>query len=742
MDKLNDNVVSQIYSDENRPVGAVQAKMSEQKLANLLMGFASVIPVESQTMQSATERRLAATPVDNQSFEQAIQGMYNTKARQVAAMSSSATELARADLANQKADTDLNAAAMKKQYADELVGIQQDKLELSKYPEFIRDLGSLFNSEMSMKTYDKRAEAIASKISATELGQKANDEFLMAKANRLSGYNPLINELIAPADKWENQYFSEKQAMGNIKLGASQQSKANNQLLGNILGNVTKLAVDLGGTTSKEAIQLNKSQTDLYKAELERNKALAQNQIDWSKQAIDIGKAQTEARKATVAEQKAPAEIAKLEAETAKLWQEANKASKGGELDKQFVNPTIAAASAINNKPEQVSLARKGSTLSLINGGQFANDSLAANTDVVKQAIDLPPVQATQVKTTDQYMQIEQANQAIGKAKEFIDKTTEDYLAEQPNEMARAYAKNRLANDGYASGSQKAEGINVLIASGGGLVSNSTGPIGSLANKTAELMADLTWNSLDKEVQDKVLAAYNTYRKNQGQEPLPAMSGAEALAAFFGAQGSMPSLQALGIDFKSLAKRQTSARIFDRAVNQASDAIELEDENGNVHYLTISNYINSLVANDYWQFVIDKFSAQLVSANPKSLVASNLASLSNPRDLDLLVKSFMGDTKLAEEFSKSLTDVSNLQAFADSKNEETRSYDTGEAALISAFGGYNSIMNNVIGQLNKPDKNSGLTFDKLLPQLVLSYQLSLPNALDRIPAGALTNYRS
>lgn len=742
MDKLNDNVVSQIYSDENRPVGAVQAKMSEQKLANLLMGFASIIPVESQTMQSATERRLAATPVDNQSFEQAIQGMYNTKARQVAAMSSSATELARADLANQKADTDLNAAAMKKQYADELVGIQQDKLELSKYPEFIRDLGSLFNSEMSMKTYDKRAEAIASKISATELGQKANDEFLMAKANRLSGYNPLINELIAPADKWENQYFSEKQAMGNIKLGASQQSKANNQLLGNILGNVTKLAVDLGGTTSKEAIQLNKSQTDLYKAELGRSKALAQNQIDWSKQAIDIGKAQTEARKATVAEQKAPAEIAKLEAETAKLWQEANKASKGGELDKQFVNPAITAVSAINNKPEQVSLARKGSTLSLINGGQFANDSLAANTDVVKQAIDLPPVQATQVKTTDQYMQIEQANQAIGKAKEFIDKTTEDYLAEQPNEMARAYAKNRLANDGYASGSQKAEGINVLIASGGGLVSNSTGPIGSLANKTAELMADLTWNSLDKEVQDKVLAAYNTYRKNQGQEPLPAMSGAEALAAFFGAQGSMPSLQALGIDFKSLAKRQTSTRIFDRAVNQASDAIELEDENGNVHYLTISNYINSLVANDYWQFVIDKFSAQLVSANPKSLVASNLASLSNPRDLDLLVKSFMGDTKLAEEFSKSLTDVSNLQAFADSKNEETRSYDTGEAALISAFGGYNSIMNNVIGQLYKPDKNSGLTFDKLLPQLVLSYQLSLPNALDRIPAGALTNYRS
>lgn len=739
MDKLNDNVVSQIYSEENRPIKAGQAKVAEQRLANLLMGLASTVPMESQTAQSATERRLAATPVDNQSFEQAIQSMYNTKAKQVAAMSSSATELARADLANQKADTDLNAAAMKKQYANELVGIQQDKLELSKYPEFIRDLASLFNSEMSMKTYDKRAEAIASKISATELGQKANDEFLMAKANSLSGYNPLINELIAPADKWENQYFSEKQAMGNIKLQASQQSKANNQLLGNILGNVTKLATDLGGNTSKEAVQLNKSQTDLYKAELEKNKSLMQNQIDWSQQAIDIGKAQTEARKATVAEQKAPAEIAKLEAETAKLWQEAN---KGGALDKQFVNSAITAVSAINNKPEQVSLARKGSTLSLVNGGQFANDSLVASTDVVKQAIDLPAVQATQIKTNDQYMQIEQANQAIGKAKEFINKTTEEYLAEQPNEMARAYAKNRLANDGYASGSQKAEGINVLIASGGGLVSNSTGPIGNLANKTAELMADLTWNSLDKEVQDKVLAAYNTYRKNQGQEPLPAMSGAEALAALFGAQGSMPSLQALGIDFNSLAKRQTSARIFDRAVNQASDAVELEDENGNVHYITISNYINSLIANDYWQFVIDKFSAQLTSANPNSLVASNLASLSNPRDLDLLAKSFMGDTKLAEEFSKALTDVSNLQAFANSKNDETRSYDTGEAALISAFGGYNAIMNNVIGQLNKPDKNSGLTFDKLLPRLVLGYQLTSPSALGRIPAGALTNYRS
>lgn len=739
MDKLNDNVVSQIYPDENRPIGAGQAKVAEQRLANLLMGVASTVPVESRTEQSATERRLAATPVDNQSFEQAIQSMYNTKARQVAAMSSSATELARADLANQKADTDLNAAAMKKQYANELVGIQQDKLELSKYPEFIRDLASLFNSEMSMKTYDKRAEAIASKISATELGQKANDEFLLAKANSLSGYNPLINELIAPADRWENQYFSEKQAMGNIKLGASQQSKANNQLLGNILGNATKLATDLGGNTSKEAIQLNKSQTDLYKAELERSKSLRQNQINWSQQAIDIGKAQTEARKAAVAEQKAPAEIAKLEAEAAKLRKESNQVDG---LDKQFINNAISAVSAINNKPEQVSLVRKGSTLSLINGGQLASDSLTASTDTLKQAADLPAVQATQIKTNDQYMQIAQANQAIDKAKAFIDKATEEYLAEQPNEMARAYAKNRLANDGYASGSQKAEGINVLIASGGGLVSNSTSPIGSLANKTAELMADLTWNSLDKEVQDKVLAAYNTYRKNQGQEPLAAMSGAEALAALFGAQGSMPSLQALGIDFNSLAKRQTSARIFDRAVNQASDAVELEDENGNVHYITISNYINSLVANDYWQFVIDKFSAQLTSANPNSLVASNLASLSNPRDLDLLAKSFMGDTKLAEEFSKVLTDVTNLQAFANSKNEETRSYDTGEAALISAFGGYNAIMNNVIRQLNNPDKNSGLTFDKLLPQMVLSYQLNVPNALGRIPAGALTNYRS
>lgn len=739
MDRLNDNVVSQIYSDENRPIGAGQAKVAEQRLANLLMEVASTVPVESLTAQSATERRLAATPVDNQSFEQAIQGMYDTKANQISAMRSSATELARADLANQKAETDLNAAAMKKQYANELVGIQQDKLELSKYPEFIRDFASLFNSEMSMKTYDKRAEAIASKISATELGQKANDEFLMAKANSLSGYNPLINELIAPADKWEKQYFSEKQSMGNIKLNASQQSKANTQLLGNILGNVTKLATDLGGNTSKEAIQLNKSQTELYKDELERNKSLMQNQLDWSQQAIDIGKAQTEARKASVAEQKAPAEIAKLEAETAKLWKEANQVDG---LDKQFINNTVSAVSAINNKPEQVSLARKGSTLSLINGGQFSNDSLTASTDVVKQAIDLPAVQATQIKTNDQYMQIEQANQTLGKAKEFINKTTEEYLDEQPNEMARAYAKNRLANDGYASGSQKAEGINVLIASGGGLVSNSTSPIGSLANKTAELMADLTWNSLDKEVQDKVLAAYNTYRKNQGQEPLAAMSGAEALAALFGAQGSMPSLQALGIDFKSLAKRQTSARIFDRAVNQSSDAVELEDENGNVHYITISNYINSLIANDYWQFVIDKFSAQLTSANPNSLVASNLASLSNPRDLDLLAKSFMGDTKLAEEFSKSLTDVTNLQAFANSKNEETRSYDTGEAALISAFGGYNAIMNNVIRQLNSPDKNSGLTFDKLLPQMVLSYQLNVPNALGRIPAGALTNYRS
>ena len=739
MDKLNDNVVSQIYSDENRPIGAGQAKVAEQRLANLLMEVAATVPVESQIEQSATERRLAATPVDNQSFEQAIQGMYDTKANQIAAMRSSATELARADLANQKAETDLNAAAMKKQYANELVGIQQDKLELSKYPEFIRDFASLFNSEMSMKTYDKRAEAIASKISATELGQKANDEFLVAKANSLSGYNPLINELIAPADNWEKQYFNEKQAMGNIKLNASQQSKANKQLLGNILGNVTKLATDLGGNTSKEAIQLNKSQTDLYKAELERNKSLRQNQIDWSQQAIDIGKNKIDARKTAVAEQKAPAEIAKLEAETAKLWKEANQVDG---LDKQFINNAVSAVSSINNKPEQVSLARKGSTLSLINGGQFSNDSLTASTDVVKQAIDLPAVQATQIKTNDQYMQVEQANQAIGKAKEFIDKTTEEYLAEQPNEMARAYAKNRLANDGYASGSQKAEGINVLIASGGGLVSNSTSPIGSLANKTAELMADLTWNSLDKEVQDKVLAAYNTYRKKQGQEPLAAMNGAEALAALLGAQGSMPSLQALGIDFNSLAKRQTSARIFDRAVNQASDAVELEDENGNVHYITISNYINSLIANDYWQFVIDKFSAQLTSANPNSLVASNLASLSNPRDLDLLAKSFMGDTKLAEEFSKSLTDVTNLQAFANSKNEETRSYDTGEAALISAFGGYNAIMNNVIRQLNSPDKNSGLTFDKLLPQMVLSYQLAAPNALGRIPAGALTNYRS
>lgn len=739
MDRLNDNVVSQIYSDENRPIESGQAKVAEQRLANLLMGVASTVPVESRIEQSATERRLAATPVDNQSFEQAIQGMYDTKANQIAAMQSSATELARADLANQKAETDLNAAAMKKQYANELVGIQQDKLELSKYPEFIRDFASLFNSEMSMKTYDKRAEAIASKISATELGQKANDEFLMAKANSLSGYNPLINELIAPADKWEKQYFSEKEAMGNIKLGASQQSKANKQLLGNILGNVTKLATDLGGNTSKEAIQLNKSQTDLYKAELDRNNALMQNQIDWSQQAIDIGKNQIDARKTAVAEQKAPAEIAKLEAETAKLWKEANQVDG---LDKQFINNAVSAVSAINNKPEQVSLARKGSTLSLINGGQFSNDSLTASTDVVKQAIDLPAVQATQIKTNDQYMQVEQTNQAIGKAKEFIDKTTKEYLAEQPNEMARAYAKNRLANDGYASGSQKAEGINVLIASGGGLVSNSTSPIGSLANKTAELMADLTWNSLDKEVQDKVLAAYNTYRKNQGQEPLAAMNGAEALAALLGAQGSMPSLQALGIDFNSLAKRQTSARIFDRAVNQASDAVELEDENGNVHYITISNYINSLIANDYWQFVIDKFSAQLTSVNPNYLVASNLASLSNPRDLDLLAKSFMGDTKLAEEFSKSLTDVTNLQAFANSKNEETRSYDTGEAALISAFGGYNAIMNNVIRQLNSPDKNSGLTFDKLLPQMVLSYQLNVPNAVCRIPVGALTNYRS
>lgn len=740
MDKLNDNVVSQIYSDENRPVGAGQAKVAEQRLANLLIGLASTVPMESQTEQSTTEQRLSATPIDNQNFEQAIQGMYNTKARQVAAMSSSATELARADLANQKADTDLNAAAMKKQYANELVGIQQDKLELSKYPEFIRDLGSLFNSEMSMKTYDKRAEAIASKIAATEMGQKANDEYIMAKANRLSGYNPLVNDLIAPADKWENQYFSEKQAMGNIKLGASQQSKANSQLLGSILGNVTKLAVDLGGNTSKEAIQLNKSQTDLYKAELEKEKSLRQNQIDWSQQAIDLGKAQTEARKAAVAEQKAPFEIAKLEAETAKLAKELT--SSTTELDKQLIKPAVTAVTNINNKPEQSSLARKGSTLSLLNGGQFANDSLAASTGIIKQAIEMPAIQVMQVKTNDQYAQIEQASQAIDGAKNIINKSAEDYIADQPNEAAKAYAKTRLANDGYASGSQRADGINVLIASGGGLVSDSTSPIGSLANTTAELMAGLTWNSLDKEVQDKVLAAYNTYRKDQGQESITNMNGAEALAALFGAQGSMPSLQALGIDFNSLAKRQTSARIFDRAVNEYGNAIELEDENGKVHYITISNYINSLVSNDYWQFVIDKFSSQLKANNPNSLVASNLDSLSNPRDINSLARAFVGDTKLAQEFSKSLSDITNLQAFADAKNEETRSYDTGEAALISAFGGYNSIMNNVINQLNKPDRASGLTFDKLFPQMVLDYQEAIARMSARIPAGPLTNYRS
>ncbi len=293
-DNRNNNLANAIAGWQATS-GATSTSLTEParaRVADILSypdNFEARRQVQNNFSSYARESGDLSTSLDSPQFEKAVANKYSGfQAGQTNKMAEAANLIADSETANEVANRKIDNLTKQKELNDQKVQHAKNFMKATMNP--FSPLLGLFDDSYSMGTQLENLAYDESQLANLQTQDALDDQLVLQKAFGKAGYNPLANDVIEPANRWEKQYFDELTTLQRNKIRATsnkiaakggeleayKDETARLKALSDILGDESKNA----RTVYEEAGKAN-----------ERDKAYAQMGVDVYKQQSQAGRA-------------------------------------------------------------------------------------------------------------------------------------------------------------------------------------------------------------------------------------------------------------------------------------------------------------------------------------------------------------------------------------------------------------------------------------------------------------------
>ena len=266
---LNDQVTN--YAVANELTKTSLGRASEEQMADIISQGIDYDRLNADAIsisQNADSYGNLSTQIDSPNFEQSVKAKYEGfQSNQTNAMVAAADLVANAETANQVANRKIDNLQQQKEMNDKIANVG-GKLARTIAMGPVGMIAGLFNSDYSIASLGK--EYVDAELGLQNLQRQdaLDDQLILQKAFGEAGYNPLANDVIEPANKWEKQYFDEKVALERNRVSAASNKLAakNSYLdafkaLNTRLGHLGNIAHD--ANAAREGILNRTTQTSL-----------------------------------------------------------------------------------------------------------------------------------------------------------------------------------------------------------------------------------------------------------------------------------------------------------------------------------------------------------------------------------------------------------------------------------------------------------------------------------------------
>lgn len=219
---LNDQITN--YAVANELTKTSLGRASEAQMADIISQGIDYDRLNSDAVslsQNADSYGNLSTPIDSASFEQSVKAKYEGfQSNQTNAMVAAADLVANAETANQVANRKIDNLQQQKEMNDRIANVG-GKLARTIAMGPVGMIAGLFNSDYSVASLGK--EYVDAELGLQNLQRQdaLDDQLILQKAFGDAGYNPLANDVIEPANKWEKQYYDEKVALERNRVSAA-----------------------------------------------------------------------------------------------------------------------------------------------------------------------------------------------------------------------------------------------------------------------------------------------------------------------------------------------------------------------------------------------------------------------------------------------------------------------------------------------------------------------------------------
>ena len=306
-DNRNNNLANAIAGWQATS-GATSTSLTEParaRVADILSypdNFEARRQVQNDFSSYAREAGDLSTSLDSPQFEKAVANKYSGfQAGQTNKMAAAANLIADSETANEVANRKIDNLTQQKELNDQKVGHVKNFMKATMNP--FSPLLGLFDDSYSM---GKQLENLAydeSQLANLQTQDALDDQLVLQKAFGKAGYNPLANDVIEPANRWEKQYYDELTALQRNKISATSNKiaakggeleaykaeTARLKALSDILGDESKNAravYEEAGKASERDRDYAQMEVDLYKQQAQTGRAILKSK-DQQAQLVD-----------------------------------------------------------------------------------------------------------------------------------------------------------------------------------------------------------------------------------------------------------------------------------------------------------------------------------------------------------------------------------------------------------------------------------------------------------------------
>lgn len=308
-DNRNNNLANAIAGWQATS-GATSTSLTEParaRVADILSypdNFEARRQVQNDFSSYAREAGDLSTQLDSPQFEKAVANKYSGfQAGQTNKMTAAANLIADSETANEVANRKIDNLTQQKELNDQKVQHAKNFMKAVMAPPIIGDIMGLFDDSYSM---GKQLENLAydeSQLANLQTQDALDDQLVLQKAFGKAGYNPLANDVIEPANRWEKQYYDELTALQRNKISATSNKiaakggeleaykaeTARLKALGDILGDESKNAravYEEAGKANERDRDYAQMGVDVYKQQAQTGRAILKSK-DQQAQLVD-----------------------------------------------------------------------------------------------------------------------------------------------------------------------------------------------------------------------------------------------------------------------------------------------------------------------------------------------------------------------------------------------------------------------------------------------------------------------